>query len=171
MITLLRSLLILTLLVRGPQDPDDAARAARLDSAMGVCGLSYQKSTSGKSYTVTFTHDGNRQQTVSIAPGRPGGLVTHSIYTTVWIDQNSPPDEATMRKVLANAKKLGAYYLFKDTKGTWALRFGTQFDATDLAETPKAGDATVRVLRELIEFVDEVGEQTDRELNGERDIR
>ena len=66
---------------------------------------------------------------------------------------------------------MGHFYLFKDTKGTWAIRFGAHFDASELRETSQAGDRHVTTLKDLIYFVNAVGEETDKLLNGEKDIK
>jgi hypothetical protein len=93
------------------------------------------------------------------------------VYTTVWVNVNSLPDEATMRKVFTQSKKLGSFYLFKDTKGTWAIRFGAHFDATGLKDTSEKGDTLSTTLKDLIYFVNTVGEETDKQLNGDKDNR
>ncbi|MBX3462557.1 MAG: hypothetical protein KF830_05270, partial [Planctomycetes bacterium] len=88
----------------------------------------------------------------------------------VWAGKE-PPDDALMRKVFTQTKKFGAFYLFADPKGSWSIRFGAQFDATDVPERPAKDDPGVATLRGLIEFVNVVGEEMDRKLNGERDLR
>ena len=96
-----------------PPQSDDAGKA-RLKSALEATGLKHEASPSGLSYTVLFDHPGNRQQKVYVATalGKPGGLVTHLIYTTVWVNKDTPPDEATMRQVFTQSKKLGHFYLW-----------------------------------------------------------
>lgn len=167
----LPALAALALCVAPPQAND--ADKARLKSALDATGLKYETSSSGMSFTVLFDHPNNRQQKifVTIAPNKPGGLVTHTIYTTVWANKDTPPEEEIMRKVLSQTKKLGAFYLFKDTKGVWALRFGTHFDATGLKDTSERGDTLSTTLKDLIYFVNAVGEEADKQLNGEKDIR
>ena len=73
--------------------------------------------------------------------------------------------------MLLQSKKLGHFYLFKDTKGTWALRFGAHFDATGLKDISEKSDTLATTLKDLIFFVNAVGEETDKMLNGEKDIR
>ncbi len=147
-----------------PQDPAQVLqeRGERFASALRATGLTYEPSSSGKSYLVPFTH-GDQRRTVQVAmtPDRVGGLFTHRVYTTVWSGAQ-PPDEATMRTLFTSNRKLGTYYLYVDSKGTWAIRFGATCDATDLAATTQAGDAQAQRLRELIEFVDLVGEESVR---------
>lgn len=148
------------------QDPSTAVQDGidRFASAMQATGLTHEKSNTGKSYLVSFTHDGKRRTVfVAVKPDTPGSLFTHSIYTTVWSGPQ-PPDEATMRKAFTSSRKLGAYYLFVDDKGTWGIRFGVAFDATDLGKATGAGDGAAKRLREIIEFVDVVGDETAQEL-------
>ena len=154
------------------QTENDAAKA-RLKSAVEAMGLKYEASPSGLSYSVLFDHAGNRQQKVYIAtaPGKAGSLLTHTIYTTVWVNATTPPDSALMQKVFILSKKLGQFYLFKDTKGTWAIRFSVHFDATGLKDTSEKGDTLSTTLKDLTYFVNAVGEETDKQLNGDKDNR
>lgn len=157
------------------QDParDTAAAKAKLASAMKATQLSFEASSSGLSFLVSFTDSEKREQKVFVtqAPAVVDGMVVHTIYTTVWIDAQKPPDEALMRKVFTISKKLGSFWLFKDQKGVWAIRFGTQFDATALPAESKSGEALVKVLEDTIRFVQQVGAETDKELNGAVDVK
>ncbi|WP_309716668.1 hypothetical protein [Armatimonas sp.] len=155
-----------------PPQVDEAGKA-RLKSALDATGLKHEASPSGLSYTVLFDHPDKRQQKIFVgtAPTKVGGLLTHLVYTTVWINATAPPDDALLRKVLLQSKKLGQFYLFKDTKGTWALRFGAHFDATGLKDISEKGDTLATTLKDLIFFVNAVGEETDKMLNGEKDIK
>lgn len=156
------------------QDPaTDEARTARLRAALDATGLAYETSASGKSFVVRFSHEGGRQQTVFVATkaSTPQGLCVHSIYTAVWAKAGEKPDDALVERLVLRAKKLGCFYLFEDDKGVGAIRFGAKFDATDLGAEPKQGDALVQRLKQYIEFVDAVGEETDAELNGDGDVR
>jgi hypothetical protein len=149
-----------------PQDPTPAVQAGidRFASAMQATTLVFEKSSSGKSYLVPFTHEDQRRTVyVALKPDQPTELSTHSIYTTVWTGKQ-PPDEATMRKAFSSTRKLGAYYLFADSAGTWAIRFGVAFDATDLAEKTSTDDPAAKRLREMIEFVNTVGRESQKEL-------
>lgn len=170
--TPLLSLLAATLFCVAPPQSDDVAKA-RLKNTLDATGLKYEASASGLSYTFPFDYPNNRRQIVYLAqePNKVSSLVTHTIYTTVWVNKDSAPDEATLRKVLSQSKKLGAFYLFKDSKGTWAIRFGAHFDATDLKDTAEKGDTLSTTLRDMIYFVSNVGEEIDKQLNGEKDIR
>nr|WP_309689426.1 hypothetical protein [Armatimonas sp.] len=170
------ALLAATLLCVAPASPrqaeNDAAKA-RVKSAMEATGFKYEASASGLSLTVLFDNPDKRQQKIFIAtaPGKASGLLTHLVYTTVWVNATAPPDDALLRKVLLQSKKLGHFYLFKDTKGTWAIRFGAHFDATGLKDTSEKGDTLSTSLKDLISFVNAVGEETDKMLNGDKDIR
>lgn len=144
---------------------------SRLRNCLDATGLHYSPSASGLSFTVKFTND-KRSQTifVSVADSTAGAVRAHMIYTTVWASQSVPPDETTLRKAVLASKKLGAFYIYKDAKGVWALRFGVAFDATDLGETSAKGDRAAVVLADTIQFVNAVGEETDKALNGDSDI-
>jgi hypothetical protein len=177
MISLLPSLAAALFLATPPtslasQTPSTDADAARFKSALSATGLSVATSTSGLSHTIVFDHPTSRKQTVYIGvkPGKVGAISAYVLYTTVWVSK-TPPDEALMRKTLGMTKKLGAFYLFKDSKDNWAIRFGTHFDATDLTEESKSGDAQVTRLKDMIYFVNQVGEETDKDLNGDNDVR
>ncbi len=152
--------------------PEVEAAKARLRTAMSATAIAFEQSESGLSLLARFDHDGDRKQTVcvALAPNQTNGLVCHNIYTTVWIGAAAAPDEALMRRVFAQAKKLGAFYMLNEG-GTWAIRFGLQFDATDLPETLSADHPRVKELRDLVRFVDAVGEETDAWLNGANDMK
>lgn len=173
MIASIRAPFSLLLLLLPSQIPDQPAETARFASALAASGLACEKSSSGLSFKFTREHDGGRAQTVFVSSecSRPGELVTRSVYTTVWIDTRAAPDEALMRKVLAKSKKLGSFYLFTEKSGAWSIRFGTDLDLTDLPAESRSGDRLVQRLRDTIDFVDQVGEETDAELNGTKDIR
>lgn len=171
--TLRLPLTALLLLALPSQKPDDAAATARIESALKAAGLAFEKSASGLSFKLAYEHENGRSQTVYVNTqcSRPGSLLMHTIFTTVWSDTQNAPGEELMRKVLSRSKKLGSFYLFRDSQGVWAIRFGTAFDATDLAESSKPEDKLVQRLKDTIEFVDKVGEETDLEVNGEKDLR
>ncbi|MEQ1631963.1 MAG: hypothetical protein ABL997_06290 [Planctomycetota bacterium] len=153
--------------------PESEQSKARLRAAMVATGLAFEESKSGLSLTATFDHDGTRKQVVYIGldPSRSSGLVLHNVYTTVWVSKDGPPDLATMQRVFALPKKLGAFYLFTDKQGVWSIRFGVQFDATDLPESIQSEHPRSKELDSLVRFVDLVGEETDASLNGDKDVR
>lgn len=174
MTTLWSSLLAATcLLCLQDPKPEAAAAKLRLGSAVKATGLNYDTSPSGLSLVLHFTDADQREQKVYVtqAPSTAGNLTLHTIYTTVWVDAQNPPDDATLRKVFTQTKKLGSFWLFKDSKGAWSIRFGTQFDATDLPAESKPGQPLVKVLADTIHFVQRVGADIDKELNGDRDIK
>jgi hypothetical protein len=151
---------------------DDALRA-QAKSALEATGLKYGTTETGKNYTIVFDHPNNRRQTVymNVNPNIIGSIITYNFYIKVWFSKYSPSDEILMRKFLGKTKKLGSFYLFKDSKNTWSIRFSVKFDATDLSATPKSDDTLVKAMKDVIYFVNAVGEETDKELNGKRDMR
>ena len=157
----LRSFAALALLFV-PQTPENDVEAAkaRLESAL-------------KATKLVYSHERDRKQIVYVSreKSRAGSLALHSVYTTVWLSGTEEPSEELLFRLLGTAKKLGAFYVHQDGKGSWSLRFGAQFDATDLPEASKEGDPLVVRLKDVIEFVNLVGEETDAAVNGERDVR
>lgn len=61
---------------------------------------------------------------------------------------------------MAPAGKFGTFHIYRDSQGTWSIRFSAQFDATALPAEPKAADRDVQQLHALLEFVATVGGQT-----------
>lgn len=149
------------------QDPEPAASAAsaRLASALHATGLTYGTTATGRSFALRFSFPGDRQQQVLLTkqPEQVAGLVMHTAYTTVWSGKQ-PPDVELVRKLCGRTKKWGGFYLYRDQQDTWGLRFSAHFDATDLPETSAAGQAAVQKLRDLLEFVATVGDETAAEL-------
>lgn len=163
---LIRFVIALTLaLPPSTQDPSPQQQAAdRFAAAMKATGLVFEKSSSGKSYVLAFDTDGaNRRVFVSVLPDAVAGLHVHVAYTDVWTG-TAPPDADTMRTAFTATKKIGAAYLLQDSKGTWAIRFGVRFDATDLGERPAADDILVKRLHDSIEFVAVVGDELQKAL-------
>ncbi len=152
--------------------PSADAGSERLESALRATGLNYSTNASGLSYTLLFDHPGGRKQTIYVSrnTNKVQGILTHTLYTTVWIGR-TPPDEALMKRVLSQTEKLGGFYVYKDQNDNWAIRFSVHFDATDLYESSASGDTPVKALRDRILFVNQVGEKTDKELNGNTDIK
>lgn len=156
------------------QDPaPEPGAKARLLAALQATGLVFETSASGGSHVLTFDHEGGRQQKVFVLtqPARAGNATTHLVFTNVWIDPKRPPDAALVRRLFARAKRFGAFYSLQMNDGGFAIRFGVHFDATALPATAGKDDPLVRQLGDLIRFVDAVGEETDREVNGDRDLR
>jgi hypothetical protein len=169
--------LISTLLFFAPQPPSSTSLTtevgiARLKTAIDATAIKYTPTASGLNYGVLFDHPNKRQQQVyvSIKPATVGTAQTHFIYTTVWAGA-SAPDDALLRSVLLKPKKFGYFYVYKDSKNTWAIRFGAHFDATELKDTASAEDTLVKNLKDIIFFVNAVGEETDIQVNGAKDIR
>ncbi len=148
------------------QDPEPKAAAkARLESALRAADLQFETTPSQQSFALQFDFAGGRRQRVlvSATPGTAADLAVHAIYTTVWTGQE-PPSAELVRTLCSRSKKFGGFYVFRDSKGVWALRFGAQFDATDLPATVGKGSPAATALRDLIEFVATVGDETVAEL-------
>ena len=148
------------------QDPDTKAAAkARLESALLAADLQFEVTPSQQSFALQFDFAGGRRQRVlvSATPGFFNDTATTEIYTTVWSGQE-PPSAELVRTLCSQSKKFGGFYVFRDSKGVWALRFGAQFDATDLPATVGKGSPAATALRDLIEFVATVGDETVAEL-------
>lgn len=172
MITLLPFVPVAALLLLAPvlQDPAKEAMRQRIAAAVAATGLNHEKSPSGLSHVLTYDHDGGRRQRIYVASdaGTAGPRQTVTVYTTVWGSTEAPSSEL-LRKVFSSPKKFGSFYLFVDSKGVSSIRFSVQVDITALPEQPTKSDPCVVALRSMIEFVNIVGEQTDKELNGARD--
>lgn len=156
------------------QDPAvEQAAKDRLLAALQATGLVFQTSASGGSHVLTFDHEGNRQQKVTVlaAPAHAAGATTHFVYTTVWFEPKQAPEAALVRKLFSRTKRFGTFYSVQIKDGGTSIRFGVHFDASALPATPGKDDPLVRQFAELIHFVDAVGEETDRELNGANDLR
>jgi hypothetical protein len=172
LLALLSTFLLLTQQPPAPTPSTEEVGKARIKAALDATKFSYIPTSSGLNYSILFDHPNKRQQQVfvSLKPASVGTAQTHFIYTTVWVGTN-PPDDALLRSVLLKSKKFGYFYLFKDSKGTWAIRFGAHFDATDIKDMAGTGDPLVKNLKDTIFFVNVVGEETDKEINGEKDIK
>lgn len=119
--------------------------------------LRYGTSSSGLSYTVLFDHPNNRKRIIFIGvkPSTIEDLAVHTIYTTVWTG-NEPPSQDVMKKALLSTKKFGFFYLFQDAKSVWAIRFGAN---------AIMGPTKTETLRDLIYFVNQVGEESELALS------
>ena len=170
----MKTLAILTASIALFSAAQDAAEPIKTKAklALDATGLNYQNTASGMSYAIVFDHPNNRRQTVimSKTPNLVNGLVTYTLYTQMWSSKKAPDDEL-LRKVMTKVKKVGSFYLYKDSQQNWSIRFGARLDATDMPASPKAEDNLVKSLKDMIYFVNAVGEETDLELNPGRDIR
>lgn len=139
---------------------------------MDATGLNYQTTASGLSYSVVFNNQNNRRRMVlmSKTPSQSNGLVTHTLYTQIW-GSDKAPDDLLLKKLLTKVKKVGSFYLYKDTKQMWSIRFGVKLDLTDMPASPKAEDPLVKSLKDTIYFINAVGEETVLELNDQKDSR
>jgi len=167
---LLAPLLLGAAVLALPQDPDAKVLGERLLTTLRDTQLHFEKSPSGRSYKLVYEHEHGRKQTVFVAtePNRPLSLVVHNVYTSVWVGDEPPTPEVQLA-VFAKAKKTGSFYLFESER-RWSLRFGASFDATGLGNGSLTPAQAAERLKATIEFVNEVGEEVDRELNGERDV-
>jgi len=149
-----------------PQDPSPARQAAaeRFAAALKATGRTFETTSSGKSYVLPFDHAGAiRRVFVAVNPDEVAGLHVHVVYTDVWSGAE-PPDGARMRTAFTLGKPVGTAYLLQDSKGTWAVRFGVRFDATDLGGRPGAEDPLVKRLADVVALVDTVGEELQKAL-------
>ncbi|MCE9557348.1 MAG: hypothetical protein K8R88_00200 [Armatimonadetes bacterium] len=170
----LPTLALLTILQDGvAKESGNDANSAPTKAAIAATGLSNELSASGLSYKIDFTHPESRKQTVYVT-AKPSatikGLLTTFIYTTVWVSKEAPTSELLL-KVLTQTKKIGQFYVFKDSKDVWCIRFGANFNATELKESSTSTDPLVTNLKDTIYFVNQVGEEADKELNGNQDIK
>lgn len=139
-----------------------------IEAGLKATGLNYAKTTSGLSYSVDFDHSGGktRRVLVAITPTKLLKVRSHVIYTTVWVGDQAPSGEI-LAKVMYQPKKYGHFYTFKDTEGKYAVRFGVNFNSAILSSSPQSGEATVKNLKDCILFVDQVGEETSKQLSGQ----
>jgi hypothetical protein len=143
--------------------------SATVKAALEATGLKFEMTASKRSYRLIFDHANNRKQTVflTVTPSQIGSFTTYSLYTQVWYRKEAPTSEL-LQKVFSKTKKQGAFYLVTDSTG-FALRFGVRFNAIAMPKNPTAKDLAVARLRDTIQFVSTVGEETDLELNGKID--
>lgn len=156
------------ILALGQDSPEIRQTKAKL--ALDATGLIYQTTASGRSYSIVFDHENKRQRTVfmSNVPNFSNGLVTYNLYTQVW-GSDKAPDAELLKKVMTKVKKVGAFYLYKDTNQMWSIRFGARLDATDMPENPKPDDNLVKSLKDFIYLINAVGEETALELKGKQE--
>jgi len=86
------------------------------------------------------------------------------------VNKEAPTDDL-LRRITSRAKKLGQFYVFKDSKDVWSIRFSAHFNATEVKVSITPNDPLAITLKDIIYFVNQVGEETDRELNGDKDIK
>lgn len=145
------------------QPADDGS--ALMNKALTASGFKFTKSASGLSYTVDFDHPEGKTQRVYVAAasGKAGGYPFHSIYGTSWTSKEQPSPKI-LEWVSSQVKKLGQFYVFKDSQGMWAIRFSVPFDASEFSAEPKADDPGVTRLKDTIYFVDQVADEASKEL-------
>lgn len=113
-----------------------------------------------------FTHEDKKLQRIFIAKKAEsvGDSKMVTIYSNVWIGKKEPPPEAILLKTINRAKKFGQFYIYKDSNGVYAMRFGAQFDLSTIPANPKEADKAVTQLKDMIYFVDQVGYESTIEL-------
>lgn len=147
--------------------PDAEAGKARLEAALKATELNFSKSTSGISFRLEFTSEAKNR--IVFAANEPYGILSsqiHAVYTTVWTSKEKPSD-ALMLKVATMARKLGGFYGFKDAQGSYAIRFGVHYDISDLPANPNKDMASIKRLKDMIYFVNQVGQEAEKELAGQ----
>lgn len=161
----LTPLLAVSLALSQQPPVDSTAAKEQVKAALTATGLSFGTSQSGLSYTISFTHKDspNRMVYVATSPAAILSMKTHVIYSNVWSSKEAP-SEALTTKVFTMSKKLGFFYLYKDTNSVWAIRFGVHFDASELQSTPASDQASVQKLKDMIYFVNQVAQETEKSL-------
>jgi hypothetical protein len=143
-----------------------AKSEALMSAALTATELKFRKSASGLSFIVDFDHPNNRKRQIMVNvtsdPIEP--IKGQYIYTSVIVTGTTPPTEKQLLKTLPVTKKLGNFYVYKDSKNTYVIRFGVHFDAGTLSATPGKDDASVIALKDTIYFVNQVGEEAALDL-------
>ena len=151
---------------------NNAITIESIQSALTATGLSNELSETKLSFKLVFDHPDSRTQSVFVATKDSvvRNIKTVTIYTSVWVSNEAPKRELLLG-LLSESKKAGQYYLFKDSNNNWSIRFGVQFDASHLPNMSNANDPLIATLKDAIYLVNQVGEETDRKLNGTSDIK
>lgn len=138
-----------------------------MDKALKATTFTYAKSESGISFMVDFDHKetATRRVYISSTPISTLTFRSHLIYTDIWIG-DVPPSNDLVEKVMSSVKKIGHFYLYKDSQDRYAIRFGANFDASTLRSEPKTDEVSVKTLKDTIYFVDQVGEDAQKEIKG-----
>lgn len=147
-----------------PNPAEVEAAKARMEAALKATEFNFIKSPSGLSFRLEFTN-GSKNQVLYVG-NSPYGILSmkvHSIYTNVWTSKEKPSD-ALMLRVSAMTKKLGSFYGFKDSQGIWAIRFGVHYDISDLPDNPDKDMTSIKRLKDMIYFVNQVGQEAEKEL-------
>ncbi|MEQ1821182.1 MAG: hypothetical protein ABL949_01605 [Fimbriimonadaceae bacterium] len=157
-------LLALTALTSALHMQVDEAKAkveAKVMAALTATKLNFTKSESGLSFVGEFDHLNGRKRRIYIATGATTlqNIQSHVVYTTVLVCGKTPPSEKQLLLTASSARKLGAFYLYKDKADVYAIRFSAHFDSALLSPNPSSTDPTVENLKDLIYFVNQVGEE------------
>ncbi len=147
--------------------PDAEAAKARMEAALTATGFTFSKTSSGLSFRLDFTN--GSKNTIVLVGNTPYSLRSyqaHMIYTTVWYSKDKPSDALIQRATLMS-KKVGGFYGFKDAQGMWSIRFSVHYDISDLPAVPDKDQPAVKRLKDTIYFVNQVGQETEKELAGQ----
>lgn len=150
--------LLALLALQTAQPTDDAA--VRLGKALAASSWTYSRPEGSTAYFVDFKVNDTKNRRVFVQASATELLSfrSHAIYTTVWVG-STLPNASIIDYTFAKPKKLGHFYIYKDAKGVYALRFGVQYESSDLLADPKADDPAVIRLRDTISFVNQVGQE------------
>lgn len=136
-----------------------------MKASLTATGLNFSTSKSGLSFTLNFDHPDKSVRVIylTMAPASILTLKTHIIYTNVWSSKVAP-SPALMTKALTMSKKLGFFYIYKDSQNVWAIRFGAHFDTSDLPAAPTNDLPAISRLKDTIYFVNQVGQEAQTAL-------
>jgi hypothetical protein len=143
-------------------DEAKAKLEARVMAALTATTLRFAKSESGLSFVGDFDHPNGRKRRVYIGTSATTlqNIQSHVVYTTVLVCGKTPPTEKQLLSTVSSTRKLGAFYLYKDKNDIYAIRFGAHFDSALLPSAPTSSDPSVENLKDLIYFVNQVGEES-----------
>ncbi len=167
---------IATALVLAQQDPVTQTQStqpdpsvARMEQALKATGLNYSKVEGGLSFLVDYTYPENRVRRVLVTmkSSKTMGRETHNAYTQVWTGSEAPSANL-VREVSSKAKKLGFFYVYKDSQGMYGIRFGVNIESTLFKPGMTLSDMPILRLKDTLGFVAQVGEETSKELGGKK---
>lgn len=152
-----------------PSQPDPST--VRMEQALKATGLTHSKAEGGLSFTIDYTYPENRVRRVFVAikSSKTMGREIHNAYTQVWTGTGTEAPSANLvREVSAKAKKLGFFYVYKDSKGMYGIRFGVNIESTLFKPEMTLSDMPILRLKDTLGFVAQVGEETSKELAGKK---
>jgi hypothetical protein len=163
-VSLIAATLALTLVAQTPEKVGNPPQ--NLIKALNATGLTYSLSENKLNVHLLFDHPNKRQRKVYILTTSEslGTFTTHLVYTIIDLGKKDLTMDM-LKKTVGATKKLGHFYTLKQSDGLMTLRFGAHFNATELSGEPKAGEAGVTHLKDLIYLVNQVGEEAQLDLN------